>query len=607
MPSDGSTTQGWIGRWGAEALLAVVAGVAFLGCLGSVDLWGKREQRAAAEAIDTVRHQHWLVAEIQSRPRLEKPPLPRWTIATLMTITGRHDEWIVRLPSALAAIGMVGLIYGLGRRMAGRSVGLASGMVLASTVFFITEQRQAGNDGPLAFFTTLALYAAWRRLHGGAVEGHVGEPAAQRGAWGWLLLFYASLGLGFLTKGPVVLLLAALTIVPYLAIRRRLRPGLAALGSATGLALFVILALSWPVPVMLNDPNAVKVWLLEMGQKAGTAGIRHPHAREILAADWPWMTAPWTILAIWSVFLPVVLRKRGGYPPVLWFAWCWAVVNLAMFCLWKVAKPNYFLPCLPAVAILAGHEWVRLARASHQVGAAATRARRVLQTHWVVFFVGAMVAPVVVGQLRPEVLAPVLAISTAVALGVLLSAWRWRRGGASSALAPLVAAVTVAVVIVYGVISPIGNVAKSHRSLAAALDRALPDDARTVMFFHELDEGLWFYLDDRELAPVPGSNPKYNDGFTLVQDKKNNTLIYDPVERMRREKQLLVDWIRKGPHPSPYLLLKSKKYEAYAHDLAPLTTLVYREGRMNRNEITLLKLNAPPAVARGAWKKAATK
>src|SRR5262245_54540689 len=60
-------------RWWPEALLAVLVLGAFLGCLGSVELWGKREQRAAAEAIDTVEHNHWLVAEIQGRPRLEKP------------------------------------------------------------------------------------------------------------------------------------------------------------------------------------------------------------------------------------------------------------------------------------------------------------------------------------------------------------------------------------------------------------------------------------------------------------------------------------------------------------------------------------------------------
>ncbi len=165
-------------RWAPEAAVAVLAAVVFLGFLGAVDLWGKREQRAAAETIDTLREGHWLVAEIQCRKRLEKPPLPRWTIAGLMALTGNQDEWVVRLPSALSALGCVGLIYALGRRMGGRAVGLSAALLLTSLPFFIIEMRQAGNDGLLAFFTTLALYAAWRRLHGGGQdEGVLAAPA----------------------------------------------------------------------------------------------------------------------------------------------------------------------------------------------------------------------------------------------------------------------------------------------------------------------------------------------------------------------------------------------------------------------------------------------
>src|SRR6516164_7313488 len=137
----------WTRRQAPEIVLAALATVVFLGCLGSVDLWGKREQRASAEAIDTIDHGHWLVAQIQGRPRLEKPPLPRWSIAALMTLSGRRDEWMVRLPSALSALGILVLVYGLGRRIGGRSVGLAAGLTLTTMGFFISELRQAGNDG----------------------------------------------------------------------------------------------------------------------------------------------------------------------------------------------------------------------------------------------------------------------------------------------------------------------------------------------------------------------------------------------------------------------------------------------------------------------------
>ncbi len=167
-------------KWWPEVLIAALACAVFLGFLGSIDLWGKREQRTAVEAIDTIDQHHWLVAELQGRPRLEKPPLPRWSIAAVFWLTGRRDEWILRLPSAICGLATVGLVLSLGRRMAGESVGRAAALVLCSTAFFVGEMRQASNDAPLALFTTLALYAAWRRLHddlGAAGSGSFTPPS----------------------------------------------------------------------------------------------------------------------------------------------------------------------------------------------------------------------------------------------------------------------------------------------------------------------------------------------------------------------------------------------------------------------------------------------
>jgi 4-amino-4-deoxy-L-arabinose transferase-like glycosyltransferase len=592
--------RGWARRFGPEAALAVLAGVVFLGFLGAIDLWGKREQRASAEAIDTIDNHHWLVAQIQGRPRLEKPPLPRWTIATLMRLTGRRDEWMVRLPSALGALGMVALVYGLGRRLGGRSVGLASGLALTSMVFFIVELRQAGNDGPLAFFTTLALYAAWRRLHGhGSREEAEAGDAPGTGAAGprcWNFVMYGALGLGFLSKGPIVVVLAALTLIPYLALTGRSRAGLRRLADGWGLLLFAVLALSWPVPVLINDPNAARVWYLEMGQKAGTAGVSHHRRHEILATEWVWMTAPWVMIATFAVFRPFLRHGRSDRA-ILWYPWCWAMLNLAMFCFWSVAKPNYYLPCLPGVALLIGVEWVRLTQAARDPDPRKVVARRILQLHWVALFVAAMVVPVAAHQVSPQHLAWVSLGSAAVASGVLASAWAWRRGADAGALVPLVTASAVGILILYGAVGPLDNARRSHRALAATLEKVVPPDARAILFFRQIDEGLWFYLRDRTLAPVPGSQPRYNLGYDLDDDNRERRLELDAEKRAANVKKILVDWLTRPDRSPSYVLVRAKEYDLFAPDLAGLATVVYRERGLSRNELILLHVMGAGPVA----------
>ena len=580
-------------RWGAEALLALVAGVAFLGFLGSTELWGRREQRASAEALDTVDHGRWLVAQIQGRPRLEKPPLPRWIAASLIALTGRRDEAIVRLPNALAAITTVGLVYWLGRGLGGRSVGLASGFALASSAYFVVEMRQAGNDAPLALFTTLALLAAWKRLHGPGEGDEVEPPGDRPGRRAWSLVFYLAIGLGFLTKGPVILAIVGLAVVGYLATSRRLGSGLRSLADGWGLAMFAALALAWPVPVLLREPAAARVWWLEMAQKTGTLEIPHDKAREAIALDWFWMTLPWTPLALLAAAWPL-RRSAKGDRPSLALAWWWAIGNLGMLALWRVAKPSYYLPCLPGVALLVGSEWVRLARLARGSRPGAVASRGVLQAFWVAIFVAGAVAPVLVGEVAPVELGWASVGASAVVVAVVLAAWAWRRGLDAGAMAPLASGFVAVLLIAYGAIAPLENAARGHRELAAKLEALVPAGSSTVWFFNEVDEGLWFYLKGHDLAPVSGS--RFNRGFDLradVADRKVDT----PARRVELAREQLADWARHADPAAPYLVIRGKIYDRFAGDVAPLVEPVYREQGVKRNEMVLLRARPTTPVA----------
>ncbi len=573
-------------RRGSEAMLAVVAGAAFLGFLGSTELWGKREQRASAEALDTVEKGHWLVAEIQGRPRLEKPPLPRWITSTLILATGRRDEAIVRLPNALAALATVGLVYGLGRGIGGRSVGLASGFALASSAYFVVEMRQAGNDGLLALFTTLALVAAWKRLHGD-------------GGRGWNLVFSLALGLGFLTKGPMVVLLVGLAVAGDLATARRLGPGLRLLIDGRGMAIFSALALAWPVPVLLRDPAAARVWWLEIGQKTGGSGVVHGNGRGSIALDWLWMTLPWTPIALIAALRPL-RRPREDRPAGLGLAWWWAMGNLAILGLWDVAKPNYYLPCLPAVAVLIGWEWVRMARLARGAGPGSATARGLIQAGWVAAFVTAIVGPVAAGEVAPGMLGWAFLMGVAVAASVVAGAWAWRRGADGLAMAWPASGLIAVALIGYGAIAPGENPARGHRSLAAELGRRIPGATPTVWFFDELDEGLWFYLRGHDLAPIPVDRARYNRGFDL-RDSARGRRDMTPGRRVAQARGRLADWARHADPASPYVLIRARVYDlpGFADGLGPLVEPVYRERGVKRNEMVLLRAKATAEVATG--------
>lgn len=611
-------------RWWPEVLLAVLASVGFLGCLGSIELWGKREQRAAAEAIDTVDHHHWLVAEIQGRPRLEKPPLPRWSIATLMLLTGRRDEWIIRLPGALAGVATIALIYALGRRMGGRPLGLASAFVLCSTGFFVGEMRQASNDCLLALFLTLALYAAYRRLHD---EDHsppadpVQKPSRPRG---WNLVFYTALGMGFLTKGPIVLLLAGVTLIPYLAFARRLTSGLRRLGDIWGLVIFASFSLGWPTAVLVNDPGALRVWSLEMSEKTGLSHILEHRWHAPLIGQWPGLVLPWTLIAAVAVFLPIGSALRGlsrsrtetaglSLPGAsrtdhVWFAWWWAVGNLLLFSTWVVAKPNYYLPCLPGMALLTGATWLWLARAGFGDDGVALAARAILQTQWVLMFVAALVAPLVVRSSLPVTLWPwCVAIAVAIAVSVALSVHLWRHGAAVAPLAPIAAACVVGILIAYGKLAPAENELRSHRALAQELHRIVPSQVRTVNFFNEIDEGLWFYKSGIDLAPVPGTHPRYNSAYDLAQSFLNTrepheTIAQVEARRQAHDRQALLEWVERSEPNTSHVLIRSHVYDAFAADLAGRAIPLLRETGLKRNELVLLQVTGHrvPAVTAAA-------
>ena len=95
--------RGWL--W-SSLWLALVTGIAFVWHLGSFSLVDETEPLFAEAARQMLVRQDWVTPYFNDATRFDKPPLIYWCMAIAYKLIG-VNEWAVRLPSALAGIGLV--------------------------------------------------------------------------------------------------------------------------------------------------------------------------------------------------------------------------------------------------------------------------------------------------------------------------------------------------------------------------------------------------------------------------------------------------------------------------------------------------------------------
>ncbi len=175
------------------ALLLIGAG------MGQRDPWPADEPRFALVAKQMVESGEYLIPHRGIEPYSDKPPVFMWLQAAGFHLTG---NWRIAflLPSLLAALGTLALVYDLGRRTWSARAGWWSTALLLITLHFTYQAKKAQIDPTLVFWVTLSLYALLRHLLAGP-------------AWGWYALGWFAAGIGTITKG--VGALALLVFVPY--------------------------------------------------------------------------------------------------------------------------------------------------------------------------------------------------------------------------------------------------------------------------------------------------------------------------------------------------------------------------------------------------------
>lgn len=327
---------------GALALLLVATG------LGLRDPWPADEPRFALVARDMVQSGDWLFPRVGGDLYPDKPPLYFWLLAIAYSITGSLRSSFL-IPSLIAALGTLGLVWDLSRRLAGRASAFAATALLACTLQFVIVMRGAQIDPTLCLLTTFSLYGLLRHLMLGP-------------AWGWYLTGAFAAGLGVVTKG--VGFLPLLVLLPYPLLRARgfqplpRFPGgarwiLAVIGFLAGVAV-------WLIPMLLATSATTDPALV-----AYRDGILFQQTVDRYASAWhhvkPWyyflvevipvLWLPASLLLVWLV--PkwwAALRARDAR---IGLPLAWIGLVLVFFSASAGKRGVYLFPALPALIMAA--------------------------------------------------------------------------------------------------------------------------------------------------------------------------------------------------------------------------------------------------------------
>ncbi|MBS0383314.1 MAG: glycosyltransferase family 39 protein, partial [Proteobacteria bacterium] len=293
--------------------------------------------RALAVAWDMWSHHAFWVPQINGAPYAEKAPLLFWLIHAGWAVFGVNDVWPRVLMVLIGAAQLI-LAQALARRLFPEHAWVARSTpwLLLALSFGFLFGLQIMYDSLLAVWVLAAMLCL--------------VPGARRPAPRWIG-FAVCIGLGLLTKGPVMLVhtAPAWLLGPWwcdYARTHRIRWygfGIAALVVAG-----VMLA-AWVIPAVTLSGNAYTHNLL-FKQTGGRVVDAFIHQRPF------WWYVPWLAVllfpfVLWPRMWAAVLSLRRPLQPGLRMLLAWLVPAFVIFSAFSGKQAYYFVPELSAAAI----------------------------------------------------------------------------------------------------------------------------------------------------------------------------------------------------------------------------------------------------------------
>lgn len=327
------------------------------------------ETRYAVMSRDLLSSHGWNSLMLNQVPFLEKPPLYFWIVSTSIKFFGSFSAFAVRFPIAILSSFIVFFTYYVGKRIISAKFGTISALILLSSLFFLILSHIAIIDMVLTVFMTSAIYCAFLT--------HFCQEKNKKYYW-WY--FYTFIGLGFLAKGILALVIPLAVIFTYNFITKTTKDMFKPINILPGLVIFLTMVAPWHL-VMLKQYGYqfIKEYFLihHFGRFMGSEYIGRERPLLYFVPVFLLGFMPWTFMFLSFLYsgfkklnakfksvegnlkdkFLVLFDAKTNEQKLILFCSIYFTVIFLLFSISSTKLPTYILPVFPAASLLTGYYW----------------------------------------------------------------------------------------------------------------------------------------------------------------------------------------------------------------------------------------------------------
>ena len=191
-------------------LVVVIWAIIYLPSLGVIEFRGE-EGRRVIPGENMLENGDWMVPRISGEPYYNKPPGINWLVALSFVVTGQHNEWAARLPSAISVLMFVSLLMQYPANWLKLHERLIASLIFMTSITMIEKGRMIELEGVVTSLTGLVIFY-W-----------LAESSNDRNKWLLWLPLGLVLGFGVIVKGPFIPFFFYTAIVPVLIYKKRFK------------------------------------------------------------------------------------------------------------------------------------------------------------------------------------------------------------------------------------------------------------------------------------------------------------------------------------------------------------------------------------------------